>query len=99
MGPKQGCRHLGGFREGKGGKLEGACYRITPVYVPYVNILQLKVFQYGERVVDRIDFEELALKGVDPSIGPTVLHPDFSGKVGRKESSLVKVQVRRLFVS
>ncbi|PBK97839.1 hypothetical protein ARMGADRAFT_987831 [Armillaria gallica] len=55
---------------------------------------KLKVFQYGERVVDRIDFEELALKGVDPSIGPTVLHPDFSGKVGRKESSLVKQTVQ-----
>jgi hypothetical protein len=25
--------------------------------------------------VDRIDFEELALKGVDPSLGPSILPP------------------------
>ncbi|KAI0044417.1 hypothetical protein FA95DRAFT_1562282 [Auriscalpium vulgare] len=36
---------------------------------------KFKVFQYGERIVDRIDFEELALKGVDPSLGPRISHP------------------------
>ncbi|KAF9257495.1 hypothetical protein L218DRAFT_110271 [Marasmius fiardii PR-910] len=41
---------------------------------------KLKVFRAGERMVDRIDFEELSLKGIDPSLGPTVLHPDISGK-------------------
>ncbi|KAI6039358.1 mitochondrial K+-H+ exchange-related-domain-containing protein [Pisolithus marmoratus] len=30
----------------------------------------LRLFQHGERLVDRIDFEELALKGVDPSLAP-----------------------------
>ncbi|KZP18919.1 hypothetical protein FIBSPDRAFT_791328 [Athelia psychrophila] len=39
-----------------------------------------RVFNYGERLVDRIDFEELALHGVDPSLGPSLAHPDFSGK-------------------
>ncbi|KAI8978877.1 mitochondrial K+-H+ exchange-related-domain-containing protein [Trametes punicea] len=29
-----------------------------------------KAFLYGERLVDRLDFEELALKSLDPSLGP-----------------------------
>ncbi|KAF5369450.1 hypothetical protein D9758_002499 [Tetrapyrgos nigripes] len=41
---------------------------------------KLRVFRGGEALVDRIDFEELALKGVDPSLGPTILRPDFSRK-------------------
>ncbi|KAG7088216.1 hypothetical protein E1B28_012233 [Marasmius oreades] len=45
---------------------------------------KLKVFRAGERIVDRIDFEELSLKGVDPSLGPTILHPDISGRRGEK---------------
>ncbi|KAK7469031.1 hypothetical protein VKT23_003525 [Stygiomarasmius scandens] len=45
---------------------------------------KLRVFRGGEAMVDRIDFEELALKGVDPSLGPTILHPDISRK-GEKE--------------
>ncbi|KAH6885109.1 mitochondrial K+-H+ exchange-related-domain-containing protein [Coprinopsis sp. MPI-PUGE-AT-0042] len=36
---------------------------------------KLKVFQLGERAMDRIDFEELALKSVDPSLGPSLPHP------------------------
>ncbi|KAF7979991.1 hypothetical protein HWV62_43822 [Athelia sp. TMB] len=40
---------------------------------------KFKVFNYGERLVDRIDFEELALHGVDPSLGPSLVHPDISG--------------------
>ena len=45
------------------------------------------MYEYGERPVDRIDFEELALKGIDPSIGPTITHPDVTGS----ESSGSKV--------
>ncbi|KAI6042726.1 mitochondrial K+-H+ exchange-related-domain-containing protein [Pisolithus marmoratus] len=30
------------------------------------RLTTLRLFQHGERLVDRIDFEELALKGVDP---------------------------------
>lgn len=33
---------------------------------------QRKVYVYGERLVDRIDFEELALKSVDPNLGPKI---------------------------
>ncbi|KAF8262284.1 mitochondrial K+-H+ exchange-related-domain-containing protein [Lactarius quietus] len=36
---------------------------------------KFKVFTYGERLVDRLEFEELALKGVDPSMGPKISHP------------------------
>ena len=46
---------------------------------------QLKVFRTGERIIDRVDFEELALKSVDPELGPTILHPDFSGKKGKEK--------------
>jgi hypothetical protein len=27
-----------------------------------------------------MDFEELALKGIDPSLGPSVIQPDVKGK-------------------
>ena len=33
---------------------------------------QRKAFLYGERLVDRLDFEELALKSLDPSLGPKI---------------------------
>ncbi|KAF9013178.1 mitochondrial K+-H+ exchange-related-domain-containing protein [Cyathus striatus] len=32
----------------------------------------LKTYQLGEKLVDRLDFEELALKGIDPSLGPSL---------------------------
>jgi len=31
-----------------------------------------RLFVYGERAVDRIDFQELALKSMDPSLGPKI---------------------------
>ncbi|CAL1712492.1 unnamed protein product [Somion occarium] len=31
-----------------------------------------KTFLYGERIVDRIDFEELALKSINPSLAPRI---------------------------
>lgn len=34
---------------------------------------QRKTFLYGERLVDRMDFEELALKSVDTSLGPKLM--------------------------
>ncbi|KAF4577091.1 hypothetical protein EYR36_005078 [Pleurotus pulmonarius] len=40
---------------------------------------KVRVYQLGERFLDRIDFEELALKGIDPSFGPSIRHPDFRG--------------------
>ncbi|KAJ3826811.1 mitochondrial K+-H+ exchange-related-domain-containing protein [Lentinula raphanica] len=39
-----------------------------------------KLFRMGERLVDRLDYEELALKGVDPALGPTIFHLDPRGK-------------------
>ncbi|KAG0704260.1 mitochondrial K+-H+ exchange-related-domain-containing protein [Suillus ampliporus] len=41
---------------------------------------KLRIYELGERIVDRIDFEELALKGVDPSLGPSITHPDIIGQ-------------------
>lgn len=37
---------------------------------------KLQTYELGERIVDRIDFEELVLKGVDPSLGPSITHAD-----------------------
>jgi len=61
-------------------------WNISATYFSVSNqiIFKLRVFRGGEAIVDRIDFEELALKGVDPSLGPTILHPDISRK-GEKE--------------
>ncbi|KAJ3524212.1 hypothetical protein NM688_g8600 [Phlebia brevispora] len=33
-----------------------------------------RTYLYGERLIDRIDFEELALKSLDPSLGPKISH-------------------------
>lgn len=35
----------------------------------------------GERVADRLDFEELALKSIDPSLGPTPVMPSASSSI------------------
>ncbi|KAH9851625.1 mitochondrial K+-H+ exchange-related-domain-containing protein [Lenzites betulinus] len=37
-----------------------------------------RAFVYGERLIDRLEFEELALKSLDPSLGPSlssIVHP------------------------
>ncbi|EDR13552.1 uncharacterized protein LACBIDRAFT_308599 [Laccaria bicolor S238N-H82] len=53
---------------------------------------KLKTYQMGERLVDRMDFEELALKSIDPSLGPSIKHPggghalEGKGKEKGKES-------------
>lgn len=44
------------------------------------NSWKFKLFTYGERLADRIDFEELALKGVDPSLSPKISHPRSSSE-------------------
>ena len=49
--------------------------------------LQIKVFRTGERLVDAIDFEELSLKAVDPSLGPKILR--WRGK--EKDSEKLEV--------
>ncbi|CAA7262776.1 unnamed protein product [Cyclocybe aegerita] len=35
---------------------------------------RLKTFQFGERLMDRMEFEEFALKSIDPSLGPSIRH-------------------------
>ena len=42
--------------------------------------IQVRVFNYGERLIDRLDFEELALKSLDPSLGPRITSPRTVGK-------------------
>jgi len=49
---------------------------------------QFKFFTYGERLVDRVDFEELALKGVDPSMGPKISRPRSPSK-DQKNTALI----------
>jgi len=44
------------------------------------KFLQLKVFETGERLMDRIEFGELSLKGLDPSLGPSVVHASNTEK-------------------
>ncbi|KAG1748721.1 mitochondrial K+-H+ exchange-related-domain-containing protein [Suillus lakei] len=41
---------------------------------------KLRTYELGERIVDRIDFEELALKGVDLSLGPSITHAEITGQ-------------------
>ena len=53
---------------------------------------QFKIFTYGERLADRIDFEELALKGVDPSMGPKMSQPR-SPNEEQKKTVLVFITV------
>lgn len=38
------------------------------------------MFNYGERLIDRLDFEELALKSLDPSLGPKITSPRTAGR-------------------
>ncbi|KAG2155905.1 mitochondrial K+-H+ exchange-related-domain-containing protein [Suillus bovinus] len=46
---------------------------------------KLRTYELGERIVDRIDFEELALKGVDPSLGPAITHAPKANEVNFSE--------------
>ncbi|KAF9077497.1 mitochondrial K+-H+ exchange-related-domain-containing protein [Rhodocollybia butyracea] len=58
---------------------------------------KFKVFQTGERLVDRLDYEELALKGVDPSMGPTIRNPDIRGKGSDENDEKQKVLIPLLY--
>lgn len=44
------------------------------------SCIQARVFNYGERLIKRLDFEELALKSLDPSLGPRITSPRTAGK-------------------
>lgn len=57
---------------------------------------KLKTYELGERIVDRIDFEELALKGVDPSLGPSITHADITGQEANVVNSSEKQSPREV---
>jgi hypothetical protein len=61
--------------------------------------IQFKVFTYGERLVDRLDFEELALKGVDPSMGPKITHPRSPSEAQKKTVLVCITAGRRITTS
>ena len=52
----------------------------------------------GEKLVDRLDFEELALKSIDPSMGPTIITPSLppsssSSSLTKDSEEPIKVKV------
>jgi hypothetical protein len=85
MGFNKGCRCLGWVWQGSGRKLEGGCYLISALGFAKCGAdgyEKLRIYRRGEHLVDRIDFEELALKGIDPSLGPSLAHSDLGGHIG-----------------
>lgn len=52
---------------------------------------KLKTFRYGERIMDRIEFEELALKGLDPSLGPKLTAPGSASQAVEEEKDSIKI--------
>ncbi|KAI0820453.1 mitochondrial K+-H+ exchange-related-domain-containing protein [Trametes gibbosa] len=51
-----------------------------------------RAFLYGERLIDRLEFEELALKSLDPSLGPklsNIVHPSAKEKAAPVRIPLV----------
>lgn len=59
-------------------KVTGRCVtsevfrRINASYLYTTASVKRRVFVYGGTLVDRIDFEELSLQGIDPSLGPRI---------------------------
>ena len=110
LGDWQGCQCLGPVWQGTREFVEGTCLwpHLRPSHqgsradcgcpwIPFAN--QFKIFTYGERLVDRVDFEELALKGVDPSMGPKMSRPR-SPSEEQKKTALVRIAaVRRMTAS
>lgn len=87
---RESSRNLGWLWKSSGRQLEGDKNPHGRLHPPDSPLPQLRTFKYGERVVDRIDFEELVLKSMDPSLGPSLKrlgHPD----VEIKEKDDVKV--------
>lgn len=76
----QGDEHLGWLGKGCAGFLEGRFPSL--LFTPGLThpCIQARVFNYGERLIDRLDFEELALKSLDPSLGPRITSPRTVGK-------------------
>ena len=53
----------------------------------------------GERLVDRMEFEELALKGIDPSLGPQVQAGTQISMEPKSQRSQIKVGVNVIIPS
>ncbi|KAG8920151.1 hypothetical protein FRC01_000898 [Tulasnella sp. 417] len=51
---------------------------------------KLKVHNWGERIYERIDFEELALKAVDPALGPKLKQSESSHTVSAEVKKAVE---------
>ncbi len=86
--------------------MEGTCLwsplRLSPrrlIALVGAFTIQFKVFTYGERLVDRLDFEELALKGVDPSMGPKITHPRSPSEAQKKTVLVCITAGRRITTS
>jgi hypothetical protein len=45
-----------------------------------------------------MDFEELALKGVDPSLGPSITHPHLSSRNDENVGKEIKSNKQRITV-
>jgi len=61
---------------------------------------KLKLYHAGEKLVDRLDFEELALKGIDPSVGPSITHPTSTSEVeGAETEKLLKLSIPLIYPS
>jgi len=56
-------------------------------------MLQLKIYHIGEQLSDRIEFEELALKGVDPSLGPSLARPSTEGEMKPRVSERLRLSI------
>ncbi|KAF9553233.1 hypothetical protein CPC08DRAFT_713943 [Agrocybe pediades] len=50
---------------------------------------KLKTFQFGERLVDRLEFEELALKSIDPSLAPSITKLKRTPVLDEKDTSTI----------
>ena len=52
--------------------------------------MQRRTYEYGERLMNRMDFEELSLRSIDPSLGPSIKHPGGGGALLGKDKGKEK---------
>ncbi|KAG8892591.1 hypothetical protein FRB99_002607, partial [Tulasnella sp. 403] len=51
---------------------------------------KLKVHHWGERMYERVDFEEIALKSIDPALGPRLTTSKASGNPAKETRKAIK---------
>ncbi|KAH9969574.1 mitochondrial K+-H+ exchange-related-domain-containing protein [Russula dissimulans] len=87
----------------RGGWVDWATGKAASVWAKFgkapENSWKFKIFTYGERLVDRVDFEELALKGVDPSMGPKLSHPRSPSEEQKKTALIPLVHPKIVGIS